>query len=199
MVGPWADVDVILMAAGFSRRFGEENKLLAPFLGKPLLLHTLDLFHHFAGLGQVFVSFASPEVEKLAKNYPFSLLQNSCPQRGSCESVRLGVQASSAAYYLFVTCDQPFLDADTLRRLLCLRAEGKMVQPAYKGRPGSPVLFSAKFRGELLALQDGEAARSILQRHKEAVLQAELPDILPLLDVDRPEDLQHLQMQAAQF
>jgi CTP:molybdopterin cytidylyltransferase MocA len=36
-------INAILMASGFSRRFGSANKLLATFRGKPLARHTLEL------------------------------------------------------------------------------------------------------------------------------------------------------------
>ena len=33
---------LVVLAAGASRRFGTENKLLQPLFGKPLLCHTLE-------------------------------------------------------------------------------------------------------------------------------------------------------------
>ena len=33
---------LVVLAAGASRRFGTENKLLQPLAGKPLLCHTLE-------------------------------------------------------------------------------------------------------------------------------------------------------------
>lgn len=39
-MNPIRDIDVVLLAAGLSKRMGDENKLLLPFDGVPLVRHT---------------------------------------------------------------------------------------------------------------------------------------------------------------
>lgn len=190
---PHGKVDAILMASGFSKRFGPENKLLHPFCGQPLALHTVALAAQAPGLSSVFLVYVEPEVGALAEGYPGVVpLHNQNPSRGACESIRLGVAASTADYYLFMTCDQPLLDGATLAALLAKRAPGRIVVPSYGGKQGSPTLFSATFREELLALADHENARILKQRHPQAVVPLELASPLPLADVDTPADLQRL-------
>jgi molybdenum cofactor cytidylyltransferase len=218
-------VDAILMASGFSRRFGEENKLLVPFRGKPLAAYTLDLVMglRYAGgaaggeagpacFGTVFFVAADPAVIALAEDRerearerggpaaeaggpecpPLGIIRNGAGERGQRESVRLGVSASGADYYLFFPCDQPFLDGDTVRRILGARRKGRIVRPAFQGRPGSPVLFSADFREDLLSLGPGEHPRDIIKRRPAALFTLELADERPLIDIDDPETLRRL-------
>ena len=64
----------ILMASGFSRRFGDENKLLVPFRDKPLARHTLDLVLSVRVWERVFfvcnlIAF-KPQFQKLAVFLP---------------------------------------------------------------------------------------------------------------------------------
>lgn len=185
-------VDAILMASGFSRRFGEPDKLLYPFRGKPLAAHALELVCAMPEFVRILFVCASPEVTALAEGLPVRVIHNANPGRGQCESIRLGVEVSCAEHYLFVPCDQPLLDAETVRAVLARRAQGRIVVPAYDGKPGTPALFSAAFRAELLALADGENARSIKRAHPQAVLEVPLPSPLPLRDIDTLQDLEQL-------
>lgn len=186
-------VDAILMASGFSQRFGDEDKLLALFCGKPLAQHALDLACGFAGFGQVFFVAARPAVQRLAQGRACTLLENLHPERGARESIRLGVLASKADYYLFLPCDQPLLDEATLTKIMAVRRPGCIVEPHFEGTPGSPALFSATFRDELLALQDGQNARIIKQKHPAAVVKVPFVCPLPLCDIDTPAALAQLE------
>jgi molybdenum cofactor cytidylyltransferase len=152
-----------------------------------------DFFHG------IFLVTAFDPVAALASDLDaVKVIQNRDPQRGQRESVRLGVEAALAAgaskegHYLFFPCDQPFLDAPTVERIIHARREGRIVQPCHKAVPGNPCLFSAVFTDELLSLASGEHPRDIKKRHPEALLTVELPDPLPLMDFDDPQSLSNL-------
>ena len=200
----------ILMASGFSKRFGEKNKLLLPFRGKPLARHTLELASAMAFPGGIIFVAACDEVAALAEGLGnISVVKNAAPEKGLRESVRLGIEAADAAYamalpgaavciesYLFFTCDQPFLDAATVRLILDegLKAGDRncIIEPRYKGRPGNPCLFSKDFREELLSLKEGETPRLIKARHPEALRGVEVSNPLVLEDIDDEETLMRL-------
>jgi CTP:molybdopterin cytidylyltransferase MocA len=185
-------IDAILMASGFSRRFGSGNKLLQPVGGKPLALRALELV---CGLPFQTVHFvaADADVLRLGEGFPVRIHRNANPERGQCESVRLGTLASSAEHYIFFACDQPFLDAETVLSICGKAAPGKIVFPVYGGKPGSPNLFSKAFREELLALKDGENARAIKSRHPGALIRVPAAGGRALADIDTYEDLKTLE------
>jgi molybdenum cofactor cytidylyltransferase len=197
----------VLMAAGFSRRFGGKNKLLVPFRGKPLARHTLDLVCAAGCFHRIFFITACEEAAELARGLPLTPIRNEHPELGQRESIRLGLEAAKAedtgagpgsgeagnAYYLFCPCDQPFLDADALRRILEVRSPGHIVQPFCLGEPGNPSLFSDAFREDLLHLGPGERGRDIIKKYPGKVIRAEIPPIpasppfpefSPLADID---------------
>jgi len=187
----------ILMASGFSRRFGGENKLLAPFRGKPLARYTLDLVCSMNCFSAIFFVVQDERAAALAGGLPVTVLRNNAPEKGRQESVRLGVEAAGESeYYFFFPCDQPFLDAETVRLMLAARRPGCIVEPCFQDRHGnmvchgSPSLFSASFRDELLTLGEGEKPKIIKARHPEALISVEIPNRLALLDIDRPEDIE---------
>lgn len=180
------------MASGKSARFGTANKLLIPFRGKPLLSRAIDLVKEVQKqeprlLKTIFVC-ASAETAALARKAGgVRVLNNRNAQRGQRESIRLGARASSAAYLLFMPCDQGFLDAETILRIIGARAPGKICRPCYRGRDGSPVLFSRVFRAELMALGEGGHGRDLILRHGDALVRVEIASPLPLVDFDTPE------------
>jgi molybdenum cofactor cytidylyltransferase len=188
------NVCAVLMASGLSLRFGNENKLLVPFRGKALARYTLDLVCAMGCFGKIIFVAAGEETAALAGDLPLALVRNAAPEKGQRESVRLGVEAAgpACAYYIFFPCDQPLLDAASVRLVLEARRPGRIVEPRHQGRPGSPSLFSAAFRDELLALDEGESPRVIKARHPEAVTAVELDNPLALADIDSPEDLARL-------
>ncbi|MDR0448637.1 MAG: nucleotidyltransferase family protein [Treponema sp.] len=187
-------VAAVLMASGFSSRFGGQNKLLFPFRGKPLAQYALELVSGMDFSGGIYFIAASDDVAALAAEFrTVRVIKNTAPERDLSESVRLGVEACpDAAYYLFFPCDMPFLDADTVRRVLDEREPGCIVEPRYKGKPGNPCLFSAVFREELLSLKDGETPRLIKTRHPEAIKVVKIYNPVVLEDIDDEDTLKRL-------
>ena len=185
----------ILMASGFSRRFCGRNKLLIPFRGKPLVRYTLELTAAIGFSGGIFFVTALDDVAALAADLPgVTVIKNAAPEKGQRESVRIGVEAAgpAATFYLFFPCDMPFLDADSVRRILDKREQGCIVEPRYHGKPGNPCLFSAAFREELVSLKEGEAPRHIKARHPEALRVVDISNPQTLLDIDDEETLQRM-------
>jgi CTP:molybdopterin cytidylyltransferase MocA len=183
------------MASGFSERFGRKNKLLVDFRGKPLARYTLELAVAINFSGGIFFTASSREVAALASDFGVvRVLENTAPEKGLRESVRLGVEAAGTEpeYYLFFPCDQPFLDAVSVYPILDARAPGRIVEPRYNGKPGNPCLFSAAFREELLSLNEGETPRLLKSRHPHALRGVEIINPLALEDIDDEESLQTL-------
>ena len=185
--------DAILMASGFSRRFLGENKLLQIFNGKPLVWHTLSLVSQMNCFQNILFVYHHPEVGEIAKEFPVNAIYNPNSALGVCESIHLGVEAASADYYLFLTCDQPLLTPAIISSLLANAQPGCFVQPAYEGRPGNPVLFSNIHREELVRLEPGQRGRTVVERHPENLLTVPITDRWALEDTDTPEKFSTLQ------
>jgi molybdenum cofactor cytidylyltransferase len=205
---PAGTVCAVLLASGFSKRFGETNKLLAPFRGKPLARHTLDLVCGLDCFSRIFFVAAEDPVLALAGGLPVTALRNKDPGRGQRESIRLGLEAAGAAeWYMFFPCDQPLLNAAAVRRVVEARRPGGIVRPCYRGKPGSPVLFSAAFREELLSLGEGERGRDLIRRHPERLITvetgepafSEAPLFSPLTDIDDPQTLYNVVQNIVEF
>ncbi len=197
---PSESVDAILLASGFSRRFGK-NKLVQEFCGMALAEHTLSLVCGIPAFDNIFFVCAEEDVRRLAvpflgerSSFRLKILHNERPNRGACESIRLGTAASNARHYMFFMCDQPFLDERTVAQLLSHRKEGRIVVPTWESTQGSPAVFSASFRTQLLGLQDGEHPRSIKKQNPQSVFPLSVHHPRVLADADTPEELQQLSL-----
>ena len=191
------NIAAILMASGFSKRFGERDKLLIPFRGKALARYTLELAAETGFSGGVFFITASCDVARLAEDMPsVKVIKNSAPEKGLRESIRLGVNAAGTDtdFYLFFPCDMPFLDVSTIRSILNKRRQGCIVEPRYQNKPGNPCLFSAVFREELISLGEGETPKIIKARHPDAVIGVEVHHPLILQDMDDKKTFERLEL-----
>ncbi len=186
-------VDAIVLASGFSRRFGHNNKLLYPFCGQPLASHTLKLLCGMSVFGRVLFVWASDEVKQLAAQYPVELIHNPNAHFDVGNSAKLGVQHSNAEHYMFFSCDQPLLTKELIHTMLHAQKPGHITVPCYGGQQSHPAVFSADFRQDFLALPHGVAPRIIKKHHAEKVQCIEVSSPYTLADVDTQEQLEALQ------
>ena len=88
--------------------------------------------------------------------------------------------------------DQPGVAAALIDEMAqAFAASGRgIVVPAHEGRRGHPLLFSMRFRDEVLTEYDDTGLRGLLRAHPEAVWEVEQADREALADMDYPADYQ---------
>ena len=181
----------ILLAAGFSRRFGA-NKLRQPLAdGVPMALTAARRLR--AALADVLavVNPHDPELARLlaAEGIPVTV----CPQAqdGMGASLAWAVSHTGQASAWIVTlADMPCIRPATIARVAAaIEQPTTLAAPVFRGRRGHPVGFGRAYFEELVGLKGDEGARSILRDYAEQVrwLACEDPGILT--DVDTPADL----------
>lgn len=192
----------ILLAAGFSRRFGE-NKLLMPYQGKPFYLHTVEKLSKVAKRPDVdsfLVVTRYDEILNSMREMGIACVLNDHSEEGISSSLKVGleqtqklfrsaVQGNGEAYVFFVS-DQPKLSIDTIQSLLddYVKNPFGISCASTRGKPGNPVIFSAQYYTELMALSGDVGGKQIMKKHPEAVRRMPVPEE-ELFDIDRPEDL----------
>ena len=183
---------MVLLAAGSSRRFGAENKLLAPLDGRPLYRHVLDRLCGFRSDDtRLLVITNTPEIRDYCEEHRIPWLDSPNASEGLSRSVRRAAEAVPAEDdILFFVADQPWLGDATIRAFLDANAaSGKGLGCiAVDGRRGNPAWFAPRYRAALLAQDGDRGGRGILAQHEDDLFlcpaQAE-----EFLDVDRPGDL----------
>lgn len=191
------DVACIYLAAGFSRRFGR-NKLLTPLRGNPLftygLQHLQEACKQLQGQGRTSAIYVVSSYEPIltaARAAYVSAVYNGQAASGQTASLRAGVRAApTAKHWAFFAADQPFLQCTTIAAfLLSFFQSGQTIGCVRAGqRRGSPAVFAAAHRDELLALRGDTGGRPLLQKYEQHLWYY---DVSPaeLVDIDTPDVL----------
>ena len=188
----------VLLAAGASLRFGGElPKQLQAFAGEPLVRRAARALV-LSRLTEVIVvtGFCDELVSEALSGLDVQLVNNRRYAEGQSTSVKAGLRAVSpgSAGVCFCPCDQPFLDPETINLLHERHQAGDsaITLPSFAGRRGAPVFFRRSMFSALMEINGDEGGRQVLRDHPDEVLEVELDDERPILDVDTLEDLQSL-------
>jgi molybdenum cofactor cytidylyltransferase len=179
-------ISAILLAAGFSRRAGKDNKLVFPINDKPMLQHAIDL------LDSLPAPSSSSKIEKIVvstfdvlghvkTSKDMKVMLNKSPEIGQSESIKIGLRAAKGNAYLFMVADQPLLTLRDIKPLLIAAVinKDKIVYPMVDGRPSAPTIFPGRFRKDLLALSGDMGGREIRNKN---------PKVCFTVDVKKPDN-----------
>lgn len=187
----------ILLAAGFSRRFGTPDKLLQLLPdGRPIALAAAQ-----ALVAAIPISVAVVREENTALKTLLSaagLTVITCPPdiQLMAESLSYAVRYASqlpAAKdgFVIALADMPYIAPATIEQVAAgLQQRAGIVVPTYHGQRGHPVAFAAKFAEALMQLKGDQGARAIIQQHQQEISILSCEDAGILEDIDTPADLQ---------
>lgn len=207
------NVNIILLAAGNSRRFGN-NKLLTEFEGKPLFQYTFDvavavsewLIKNKVDNNIIIVSQYG-EVLSAGEKSGCMAIENNKPELGISYSIKLALNAcgkiddrdnkDSSRHnvdYMFFVCDQPLLRSESAINLVSSyrNSHKPMGCLAYKNRLGNPCIFNSKYVPDLLQLEGDDGGKKIILLNPDNTLTVESYDEKELLDIDNMEDFNKL-------
>lgn len=187
-------VAAIVLAAGASTRMGRPKQLITHF-GEPLVARASEAVVEAGADPVVVVVGAHAEQVRPALDEVrgISVVVNTQWETGIASSLVAGLHAIADEAWdgvLVTLADQPFVSAETLRRLLrAFHSGARLVASDYDGAPGVPAVFGAEYVPELLRLTgDSGAAKWLRGRASDVtVIPAE-----GLFDVDTPADLERL-------
>lgn len=184
-------VAALVLAAGYSRRFGSDKR--SQCLDNGLTLLEASLAVPCARLDEVWLVLRPGERPPLALPGTVRIVQSASTRLGLAHSIAAGTEqiarASQADALAIFLADMPFLAPATLEALLATCDAEHIGVPTHGGQPGHPVVFGRSFWPELCQLAGDSGARTVLQRHAHAVRRVAVDDPGILLDIDRPADL----------
>ncbi len=186
-----AFVSGIVLAAGRSSRLGRPKQLLS-LGGEPVLRHVIRRALH-SRLAEVIVvlGYEAEQIVRAVGVLGQRTVVNPEYAKGQSTSVRAGLAAVDprADAAIFLLGDQPGIEPSLIDRLIeRFESTGALiVQPAYEGRPGNPVLFARSLFPELASIGGDEGARSLVRRRRRDVVLVPLNYPAPL-DIDTEDD-----------
>ena len=181
----------ILLAAGQSRRFGQ-NKLLHPLAdGTPLICQAIRNMRPAVDRLIVVVPPKHTLLAGMVANESVELIVNPQATDGMGRSLACGVAASlEAAGWIIGLADMPWIQPATIRQIVSALDDGQeLVAPRYHDRRGHPVGFHHRFGIELINLQGDQGARAVVERRLTDLQLIDVDDPGILLDVDTPADI----------
>ncbi|WP_447761576.1 nucleotidyltransferase family protein [Sphingopyxis panaciterrae] len=187
------DIAAILLAAGQSRRFGGDDKLLVPLEGERLALHAARRIVELAPRRRIAVCHdGGGALAQALATLGFEIVVNAYPERGLSQSLSRGiaeVARGPETAALICLADMPFVTIGHLRNLLARFDPGGA--PAVASTDGEtpmpPALFARSLFDRLRASKGDRGGKALLA---VAELVTANPD--ELADIDRPEDLRRV-------
>jgi len=186
----------ILLAAGFSRRFGPSNKLLQPMAdGRPIALASAE---NLMQAIPTCVAVVRPENTTLAALLQqagltvFACKENEQEMADSLSAaIRFSANFEAANHgFVIALADMPYIQPATISMVANrVNRNDSIIIPTFHGQRGHPVGFAARYRSELENLQGDEGARAIVKRYANAVCLLPCEDAGILADIDTPADL----------
>ncbi len=191
----------LLLCGGSSTRFGSD-KLLAviesrrPGAGRgPMVVHAARNLVHGAGNALAIIPLGASELRRALEPTGCEILETKDTQRGLGASLAAGVASTAdAAGWIVALGDMPFIRPRTIAALRQALEGGALIAaPMLSGteKRGHPVGFARALKEELTALDTDEGARSVILRHRDAVVLLPVDDPGIVVDIDTPADLDH--------
>ncbi len=182
----------VVLAAGKSERMGE-NKLLLSLNGKPLIKWVLDIVCRSAIDDIVVVTGRdSKVVSQLIGGYRVKVVYNDAYCSGQASSIICGIEALSvhSSCSFFFMADQPLIDSELIDYMINSFCPGKILQPTYCGKTGTPVLFDACYYEALKKITGDHGGKQVIQANQKNLQQIDWHNGRHFLDVDNKDDFE---------
>jgi len=184
------NIAALILAAGQSKRMGQDNKLLLPYDGGSLLSHLLDQVKQ-AGIRDIFVvtGHQKNQVEQEISRYDVTPVHNDFYQEGISTSVKRGIAALPKEIdgVMIMLGDMPNISADILNRIIAAyhSAPGQtIIIPTYNGKRGNPILWDRGFFSDFKRLDGDMGAKTLLGDYPEYITEVDAGSEAIFLDID---------------
>jgi molybdenum cofactor cytidylyltransferase len=182
----------VVLAAGLSSRMGVQ-KLLLPFGGKTVISHIVDqILASTIDEVHIVVGHQAERISNELSGRAVSIVNNPNYESGMLSSVRCGLKSlpEQCRAVMVILGDQPSVTTELINKMLQSYAatEKSILVPLYESKRGHPVLFSLKYRDEIITQYDNVGLRGLLHNHPEEVFELTVSTASVICDMDYPED-----------
>lgn len=193
---------LIVLAAGFSRRFGGADKLAARVGGVAIVRRLVDAACASKADPVVIVhQLGDDTLVEILRGARVSLVPQPRPELGMAASIATGINAlpQDCVGAAILPGDMPMMTGPVIDRLIDefeTRLGQRIVVPVTEeGAQRNPVIWPRSLFGELLELHGDRGGKALLGRHSELVTRVTFPHVVEFADVDTTEDLQAIENQ----
>ncbi|MFT7472316.1 MAG: molybdenum cofactor cytidylyltransferase [Kiritimatiellia bacterium] len=182
-------IGAIVLAAGFSSRFGSSKLLAGLSSGKTVFQQTVER------IAEVFperLVVTRPEMVAALQELALgtSILSFEHADQGMGATLAFAAQ-QIGDWDACVVClgDMPFIETSTYRRIAELVTADSIVTPIFDSKMGNPVAFGKNLYTHLEALTGDNGGRRLTSMYPQAVRELQVSDPGILQDIDTLEEL----------
>lgn len=190
-------LSAVILAGGASARMGAPKALLR-WRGEPVAARLARIFVEACGEAWIVLGHGAAAVHAgLPVVRGARVVVNPDPGRGMLSSLQCGLRAArGSAGVFFLPVDYPAIAGRTIAAMCeaWYRAPWTPIMaPRHGGRRGHPVLVSRAVAGELLRLDSGRPAHTVIRASEERVRYVDVDDAAIHRDADDPESFAALE------
>lgn len=185
-------VSGVILAAGRSTRFGSgPPKQLYRVSGEPLVHRTarITLASRLDSI-VVVVGHQGRNVTAAVSDLAVEVVDNPDFAEGQSTSVRAGLSRieREADAAVFIPCDLPNLDGQTIDRLIEAYTASRpaIVVPVFEGQRRAPVLIERSLFEEIETITGDRGARQLFSEHEGEIVEVTFESAVLFEDLDRP-------------
>ncbi len=188
-------IDIIILAAGASRRMGTSKQLL-DIAGQPLLHRTVQMVRT-AGISRkilvVLGHQAAMHLDVLSAE-PVQIVINPAWESGMGSSIRYGLEQLDGSNppdrVMLLVCDQPMLSVEVLQQLAAASTLHDVVVSEYStGSIGTPVVVASHLIPRIREIPEHTGLRHFFPMWDKQMIRIPFPG--GEIDLDTPEDYQN--------
>ncbi len=183
---------IVLLAAGKSSRLGKAKQFLI-FEDTSLVKRAAKTALEITDKVIVVTGALKEKVEEELNSLPLNIIYNKDFEEGIASSICVGTTALIKTFrkisgVIFIVCDQPYVSAVVLQRLIetSYKTNKGIVASAYAGTLGTPVLFQMHYFDKLLELKGDTGAKKLINEFPGDVATIDFP--LGEVDIDTIQD-----------
>lgn len=191
-------IAAMVLAAGQSKRMGQDNKLLLPYRDETVLSHVLGQVKQ-AGIDKIYAvtGYQSDEVAQEISRHDVTIFHNDLYAEGMSTSVKLGIRSlpQDVDAVLVILGDMPNISADILKHIMAAYdpEQGKtIIIPKHNGKRGNPILWDREFFSEFERLEGDMGAKVLLSEYPEYIYEVDVGSDAVFLDIDTYEAYERL-------
>ncbi|WP_321397029.1 nucleotidyltransferase family protein [Emcibacter sp.] len=197
MNGNKSDIEIIVLAAGLSRRMGAANKLLATLDGEPLVRRAVARYRACSDRLIVVLGHDADKVRTALEGLDVKFVFNPDYEAGRQSSARAGFQAAEmdGPGVMLGLADQPLLEAGDISQLIesfLASDQSKIFIPYYNEQRGNPVIFPAALARQIKSDKAVPGCRKFIDAHPELVCRVPVTNNHFMTDMDTPEEAELL-------
>ena len=187
-------ISAILLAAGQSKRTGDENKLIKKYKGRALINHILkSLIKSKVNKIIIVLGHESREIKKIVlKSKKIIFVFNLNYARGISTSIKCGIKKISKKNigFLITHADMPLV-SKTILNTLCSALKNKNKEifvPVYKKKLGNPLAFKYSMIKSLKRIKGDRGAKKLIRSNQSKIKLMKMKSKSILIDFDQLKD-----------